>query len=255
MLHSLIGAFVVLFIIFVPLERLFPLHKEQAILRKGWFNDLLHFFLNRFLVLGGTFAIVAVPYVLFQKLFHTPFQVAVTSQPAWLQFIEAFVVAEIAFYAIHRLAHTVPWLWKFHAIHHSLEEMDWLASARLHPVDLIVANVVVGLPLALLGFSEATFGIYSLWGAVQAIFIHSNLRFRFGPLRWLTATPEFHHWHHANEAAAINKNFGFPLIDLILGTAYMPEGQWPARYGIDEHIPLNYLKQLTYPFRKTYSKK
>lgn len=254
MLGQLVVGFVILAIIFIPLERLFPIRKEQRIIRKGWFNDLCHFFINRFLIVAGTYGLAVILYILFHRLLDTPLQKAVASQPAWLEFLEAFLIAEIAFYTLHRLAHTIPWLWKLHAVHHSSQEMDWLASARLHPLEMIIANIWVGLPLVLLGFSAESFGVWSLISTFLAILNHSNVRVSFGPLRWLIADPQFHHWHHANEPQAINKNFsGLPLLDKVMGTAYMPKERWPHQYGIDDYMPRNYLKQLAYPFQKRKS--
>lgn len=256
MLTGLIIGFVILAIIFIPLERLFPVRKGQKIIRKGWFNDVLHFFVNRFLVVAGTYAVAIILYILLQKFLNTPFQEAINRQPGWLQFLEAFLIAELAFYLIHWLAHTLPWLWKFHAIHHSSEQLDWLASARLHPVEMIIANIWVGLPLALMGFSAETFGFWSVISGFLAILNHSNVKVSFGRLGWIIADPQFHHWHHANQPEAINKNFsGLPLLDKLFGTCYYPKGQWAEKYGVNELVPLGYWKQLKYPFAKLPLKK
>jgi sterol desaturase/sphingolipid hydroxylase (fatty acid hydroxylase superfamily) len=125
--------------------------------------------------------------------------------------------------------------------------MDWLAAARLHPLDAVFTRAVTILPLYLLGFTRATFGAYLGFVALQAIFIHANVRFRFGPLRWITATPEFHHWHHA--LAPVDKNFAgnLPLLDVVFGTHHLP-GAMPAAYGMGEPAPNGYVAQLTWPF-------
>ena len=251
MLNGLIIGFVILVVVFVPMERRWALHREQPVFRRGWSVDVVHFFVDRVLILVGTYLLAVPLYLVFSQLLHNPLQAAIARQPAWQQFLEGLVVAELAFYVIHRLSHTIPWLWKFHAVHHSIEAMDWLASVRLHPGDLIIANLAVGIPLLLLGFSDTTFGVYTIWSTFQAFFVHANVRFHFGPLRWIIPSPEFHHWHHANEPEAINKNFGAPLIDLLFGTAYMPKGRWPRLYGINERIELKYLKHLAYPFKKS----
>ncbi len=249
---NLIFGFIFVALIFIPLERFFALHKEQRVFRKGWFNDVIHFFVNQFLIQAGVFIIAVVLLIIFRKAIDSSFQASVAAQPKWLQFIEALLIAEIVAYWMHRLAHTLPWLWKFHSVHHSIEEMDWLASARLHPVDQIITKVAVGIPLYLMGFTAETFGLYLVLGTLQAIFLHSNVRIKFGPLRWLIGTPEFHHWHHSNEVAAYNKNFAgqLPLLDLLFGTLHLPKGRMPEKYGINQPIPHNYLKQLAYPFRK-----
>lgn len=91
--------------------------------------------------------------------------------------------------------------------------------------------------------------------SVQATFIHANVRLEFAPLRWIVATPRFHHWHHAAEAEAVDKNFAvhLPLLDRIFGTAYLPQGRWPAAYGLagGASLPDGYARQLVAPFRRS----
>lgn len=107
------------------------------------------------------------------------------------------------------------------------------------------------LPLFALGFSRATFGAFVGFAGFQAIFVHANVRVRFGLLRWMVATPEFHHWHHANQPEAHNTNFAgeFPFVDALFGTLHLPKGTRPAVYGIDDPVPEGYLGQLAWPFR------
>ncbi len=246
-------SFFVLWLLFGTLEWLFPLRKEQKHFRQGWLTDVAHFFCNHILINVGTYLIMVFLYVLFKGLISHPLQLAVRSQPAILQFAEAFFIAQLAFYALHRLAHAIPWLWRFHAIHHSSAELDWLASARLHPVEAIAVNIAVGIPLFLMGFTRETFGIYLVFSAILPILNHSNTRFQFAMLNRIIATPDFHHWHHSNDREARDKNFsGFPIIDLMFGTYYVPQGKFPNTYGVDEGVPTRYWQQLLYPFRANH---
>ena len=176
----------------------------------------------------------------------------IARQPGGLQICEALVLSGLGAYWGHRAAHTVPFLWRFHKVHHSIQEMDWLAAGRLHPVDQAFTRSCAVLPLYAFGFTRATFGAFLVFTTFQALFIHANVRLRFGPLRWLLATPEFHHWHHANEPEAYNSNFAgeFPWIDWLFGTLRLPAGRMPARYGIDDPVPAGYLRQLAWPFRR-----
>ena len=163
----------------------------------------------------------------------------------------ALVLADLFQYGAHRLMHAVPFLWRFHAIHHSSTEMDWLAGSRLHLVDILVTRATSFLPLFALGLDEGVLTAYLVFVSFQAVLIHGNVRFRFGRLRWLLATPEFHHWHHSAEAEALDKNFAVhvPGIDWLLGTAYLPD-RWPDRYGIEgDPVPETYLAQITWPLR------
>jgi sterol desaturase/sphingolipid hydroxylase (fatty acid hydroxylase superfamily) len=248
---NFIFGFMVAAMVFVPLERFFALRPEQKIFRKGWRTDVVHFLVNRFMIDAGVFFVVGLLVVLLHGLVSPRLQAAVASQPRILQFVEAVLVAEIGGYFGHRLTHQVPWLWRFHAVHHSIEEMDWLAAARLHPLDQTFTRSLAIIPLYMLGFTRATFGFYLVLATFQAIFIHSNVRFRFRRLRWLLATPQFHHWHHSTEPEALNKNFAgqLPVLDLVFGTAYLPEGM-PGRYGSKDGVPAGYGSQMVFPFKK-----
>ena len=132
----------------------------------------------------------------------------------------------------------------FMQIHHSIEELDWMAAARVHPVDQIMTKGFSLLPVFSLGFSEVAIGISLMIYGWQSVLVHSNLRIKFGPLRWVLASPEFHHWHHSKDLEARDKNFAgqLPLFDILFGTLYMPRGRMPERYGIDEQIPQTTLR-------------
>ncbi len=243
-------AVVLLAVVFVPAERLLQLH-PQRVLRRGWATDIVHFLVNNLITTAGVVLVLVSFIGALEGAVPASFQTAVHGQPFWLQFVEAVLLADVAAYLSHRASHQIPFLWRFHAVHHSIAEMDWLAAGRLHPVDATFRQVCVIVPLALMGFSKATFGGYLVFGTFLAIFQHSNIRVRYGPLRWVVVNPQAHHWHHANEPGHYNRNFAaaLPLVDVVFGTAYIPARQWPARYGIDEPTPPGYLRQMAWPFR------
>jgi len=124
-------------------------------------------------------------------------------------------------YWVHRAFHAVPLLWRFHAVHHSADQMDWLAGSRLHLVDIAVTRGLTYVPIYVLGFADGPLMAYLVLVSAQATFIHANVRFEFGWWRWVLATPQFHHWHHAAEPEAVDKNFAvhLPIIDVLFGTA------------------------------------
>jgi len=239
-------------LVFVPLERFFALHREQRILRGGFRTDLAHFGVSHLLVQVVVLLSLTPAALFFGWAVAPGLQRAVAAQPLAVQFLEAVFVADLFQYAIHRAFHSVPWLWRFHAIHHSSREMDWLAGSRLHLVDIVVTRGVSFLPLYLLGFAEPALLAYVVMVSFQAVLIHANVRWRFGPLRWLFVTPEFHHWHHSAEPEAVDKNFAvhLPAIDRVFGTAHLPD-RWPAAYGIEgDPVPPTWSEQLVYPFRR-----
>lgn len=238
-------ALAILACIFIPLERLLPLCPDQPMLRRDWANDLFYALCNGF-VIRAIFTSVAAMAIRFG-----PERLAWTSSlPLWLQVIGTILVADTGYYIAHRTSHAVPLLWKFHAVHHSIEEMDWLATHRVHPLDQVFTNTLSALPIYFLGFSLEAIVIHGVLYQAQALLIHSNTRLRFGPLKWILASPEYHHWHHANEPDAYDRNFAAQLsvIDLIAGTLFMPKHR-PRAYGINEPMPHIYPLQLLQPFR------
>jgi sterol desaturase/sphingolipid hydroxylase (fatty acid hydroxylase superfamily)/rhodanese-related sulfurtransferase len=250
MVPELVKGFIVLFFIFVPLERAFSLHK-QKIFRTGWRTDVAYFFMGHFFGGTGTAISVFVTFSLLHQLINPTLQNRIADQPVWLQFVEAVVIADIGYYLAHKLLHTVPWLWKFHAVHHSIEQMDWLATVRVHPFDQIFTKTCQMIPLYFFGFTPESLGVYVIFSAAIAFFIHANFRVKFGVLRWVIATPEFHHWHHTQVPRVHNKNFAaqLPLLDWLFGTLYLPTRKMPQRYGVSELVPAGYLEQMLYPFR------
>jgi len=243
----------VLALIFVPLERAFALARSQRILRFGWRTDLAHFFVSHLLVQVLALLTLAPATLLFGGVVSPRLQAWVASQPLALQFVAAMAIADFFQYWVHRAFHAVPWLWRFHAIHHSSREMDWLAGSRLHLFDVVATRSITFIPLFVLGFAPKALMAYLVFVAFQAVWLHANLRFRVGWLRRVFATPAFHHWHHA--VSPVDKNFAIhlPVIDRIFGTAYEPEG-FPERYGIGgDPVPEGWTRQLVWPLRRTRS--
>lgn len=240
----------VLGMIFIPVEALFWL-RRQKVLRQGWQIDLKHFFVSHAGVQLLSFAALIPAQVLFSWAVQSDFQRVVAAQPLWLQFVEMIALVDLATYWVHRAFHQIPWLWRFHAIHHSSTEMDWLAGSRIHPVDALLTRAVAFIPVFVLGFAPAALYAYLVFVSFHAVFIHANVRWRFPGLRWVISTPQYHHWHHASDAEGIDKNFAqfLPLWDLLFGTVHLPHG-WPRCYGIDHfQVPQSYLEQLVSPFR------
>jgi len=237
--------------IFVPLERLLARRPEQRVFRRGWMNDVIYLVLNGQATSFCLGALIIGVTMTAGWLVPASVRAAAQGQPYWLQILEVIVLADSGVYFAHRAFHAVPWLWRFHAIHHSTEELDWLATWRVHPLDQIVTRGLALLPVFALGFSDFAIGAYVMLYGWQSVLNHSNLRINFGPLRWLLASPEFHHWHHSQDSEARDKNFAatLPLLDIVFGTLHMPRGQTPSKFGLHQSIPATYPAQLLYPFR------
>lgn len=239
----------IVFLIFVPLEQLIPLHPEQKHFRRQWFNDIVYILFNDVVIKIGLLLTVGLTMVGIKSIWPEGMLPFVATMPLWLQTLLALVIADLGFYFAHRAAHEIPWLWRFHAVHHSIEEMDCIAAHRVHPVDQVLTRTAALLPVYALGFSfEAIVAITVLY-QLQSLLNHANARVDFGRLGFLVASPRFHHWHHANEKEAFDKNYAaqISLIDWVFGTMYMPD-RMPSKYGIDEKVPETYHEQLVYPF-------
>jgi sterol desaturase/sphingolipid hydroxylase (fatty acid hydroxylase superfamily) len=245
----------ILAVIFVPLERLFAV-RPQKILRKEIGTDLGYYFLNSLLPA----LLLSVPVGLLAWAVHRAvpggFLAATAALPLWARMLAGLVAGEVGYYWGHRWCHEVPFLWRFHSIHHSAEEIDFLVNSRAHPIDMVFGRFCALVPMYVLGLggpvgpSDSVVPVtVTLIGTVWGFFIHANLRWRFGPLEWLISTPAFHHWHHTR-TGPINRNYAsnLPWIDWLFGSLYLP-GEWPEDYGIKAKMPDSLAEQLVYPLR------
>jgi sterol desaturase/sphingolipid hydroxylase (fatty acid hydroxylase superfamily) len=246
---------VIISAIFVPLERLFALH-PQKVFRKEVAVDIGYYFLNGLLVglvLGGPLAIVA---FVAHRVIPGGVTATIAAWPVWLRACAAMVVGETGYYWGHRLTHQIPFLWRFHAVHHSAEQLDFLVNSRQHPVDVVFTRLCMFTPLLGLGLVNPVRwgdGLIPLTllitGIMWGFFVHSNFRWRLGPLEWLISTPGFHHWHHTfGGRRDCNYASMLPWLDRIFGTHYLPK-EWPARYGIDEPMAETLPGQLIQPLQ------
>jgi len=237
---------------FLLAERLFPARPGQRILRPQFGVDFAHYVVNSFVVVAALGLALVPAMVIVAAAVPESVRGAVGAQPVWLQVVELTFVCDVAIYVSHRLTHVVPWLWRFHSIHHSATDVDWLVATRSHPVDLAFMRGSMILAGFALGFSPRAWALYAVYFTAQSLFLHANLRLPLGPLSVLYAGPEFHRWHHSDAPEARDRNFvtHFPWLDLLFGTLYLPAGRRPDRYGVDEAIPPAYLRQIAHPFRR-----
>lgn len=245
------GAFLLLFLIFRPLEKVFPA-KSQKFLRPEFFTDVFYF-LGQYLLWGG---LVTSALLYFESwgawLLPAGFRHAVAAQPFWLQAVEVIILSDFLIYWGHRIQHNVDFLWHFHCIHHSAEHLDWVAAHREHPLDTIYTVGLVNLPAILMGFQVEAISLFIAFRGFWAIYIHSNVKLPLGPLRALIGAPELHHWHHAKARHFGNYANLSPLMDILFGT-YRHIPYEPKEFGNAEPMPRSYLGQMWYPFTKIFS--
>ncbi len=248
------------------LERVFQRKPAQEIVRADFVQDLFWLVFNTQYVSWGI-AIVTVHLatwfdVTFLHLgLPRPESIALLSSwPLWGQFLVFYVFRDFLEWNVHRLLHRVPWLWRFHKLHHSIEQLDWLSTFRAHWSEAIIYKVITYLPLVILGVdSRVIFAILVTSLFIQEL-IHANLAWTFGPFRFLITSPRFHAWHHDVKLyGKSGQNFAIdlPIWDWIFGTAYWPkDAVAPARLGFQgmESYPRSVWGRLWDPFLREKKK-
>ncbi|WJI68391.1 MULTISPECIES: sterol desaturase family protein [unclassified Mesorhizobium] len=240
----------VIALIFIPLERLLPLHAEHSSARGHWPNDVVYLLFNGIIIKIALIIVIGTAMLLLHQLVPAGLTQAVRLQPVWLQAMEVLVLADTGFYLSHRAFHAVPFLWRFHSIHHSIEEMDGLAGSAPRPSCRPDPDQIGVVPAGLRArFSTPAHTDLHI-GLSVAVAVHPfDTRIRVGPLKWLLASPRFHHWHHANEREAWDKNFAGQLpFARHAGRHIVHARQDAAEYDTDDPVPSLYHRQLAYPF-------
>jgi sterol desaturase/sphingolipid hydroxylase (fatty acid hydroxylase superfamily) len=239
-------------LLFIPIETLFPQHKEQPLLRKEWREDLFYYLVSSMLVQVLSWISLGPSRFL---LAHTSWESLrgwIAGLPLAVQIVAIIFLTDLVQYWLHRAFHRVPFLWRFHEVHHSAKSMDWMAGARMHIVEICILRGTTVLPMMVLGFSAIAVQIYIFIVYLWATFIHANIGWRLRGIEQLLVVPRFHHWHHGIEKEAIDVNFAvhFPWLDRLFGTYHLPGDRWPDGYGVAGHpVPKGYWRQFWYPFR------
>lgn len=245
-----VGLIAVLFVLVVPFEKLMPRHRGQRLRRPQIGTDIAHGLIAPLLTPVTLVLAAAIGLASLAWLPGLALRPVVTALPPTVQLVAGVALFDFVIYWTHRFSHEIPFLWRFHAIHHSTETLDWVSGLRSHPFDgLILAPAFVLLLAA--GFDPEYAGVVTVVQILTGIFLHANVRWRLAPLHRVIITPEFHHWHHTNEPVAIHSNYSvfLPLWDLVFGTYFMPSNRRPETYGVDEYIPRGVVGQLLWPLR------
>jgi sterol desaturase/sphingolipid hydroxylase (fatty acid hydroxylase superfamily) len=257
-LMGIVVGFVVLTIVFRLLELTRSPEQRLKLFRSGYLTDLAYWLFTPLVTRTATAIAVAVAVAPFAYLIWGRLDRDLIIQgfgpmarlPLWAQAIALLAIGDFIGYWMHRAFHQGR-LWRFHAVHHSSGELDWLSSVRLHPVNDIVMRVASAAPLLLTGLAPVALAGITPLLTLLAIALHANVDWDWGPLRAVVASPRFHRWHHTCEAEGGNGNFAglLPLWDILFGTYYMPKGATPTRFGTDTAVPTGLFGQLVFPFR------
>lgn len=253
-----LGKLYLIGLVFFFVERIRPAVPQQKFFKTDFFNELAYpVFNSAFTTPVFTFVSLLLSWYVFGDLLpEHVFADALAGTPFVVQVLFVMFVADIAVWLEHWFAHRV--LWNYHALHHMTPEVSWLTHARVHPVNgltIAFAGLVAQRVFGLDGAAAATGGLLVLG---ISMWEHANLDFAWPkPLCWLFVSPHYHRWHHAADAAAVDRNFClvFPFIDLAMGTYYCPEHK-PAACGVlrgaDENpIPDSFVAQMRYPFARS----
>lgn len=238
-------------LIFIFIEKLFALRKDQPVFRPEWQTDLNHFIVNHMVVGFILLATNLLVHRLFGWAARDGLQAWVRDLPFPVALFLIVLVADLVQYWAHRAYHEIPLLWRIHAVHHSAKSMDWLAGSRQHILELLITRTLVLAPIFVLGFSKEVIDTYIVIVGFQAVFNHANVSVRLGPLRYLIVTPNFHHWHHSQDQEALDRNYAahFAFLDYLFGTAVKSDKLWPQRYGVlGDYVPDGFFRQLKFPF-------
>ncbi len=238
--------------LFIPLERIAPHVREQTVFRPEWREDIFYYLVSSLFVQVLAFLTLAPSKIVVAATHFEQFRQWIGGQNVVLQVAEIMILTDFLQYWVHRLFHRIPFLWGFHAVHHSAKSMDWIAGARMHFIEIVALRSITALPMFSMGYSLQAIQAYLLIVYVYSTFIHANLRWNFDAIGPFVVTPRFHHWHHGIDKEAIDVNFAihFPLYDRLFGTFHLPKSEWPSGYGVPEKVPNGYVAQFMYPFRR-----
>ena len=244
------------------LEMIFPWRKRESVFRKDFWLDLFYMFFNFFL-----FSLIVYNSLsnLFVELFsdflgffgiQNLVAITVSDWPIWVQFLTMLLVADFIQWNIHRLLHRSAWLWEFHKVHHSVEEMGFAAHLRYHWMETIVYKSIQYLPLALIGFGLDDFFLLHIFTIAVGHLNHANLNLTYGPFKYILNNPVMHTWHHAKSlpkgSYGVNYGITLSLWDYLFGTAYIPNSGKDEPLGFDkiEEFPNTFWKQISYPWTR-----
>jgi sterol desaturase/sphingolipid hydroxylase (fatty acid hydroxylase superfamily) len=244
------------------LELIFPWRKNQAAFRKDFWLDGFYMFFNFFLfsliVYNAVSNIAVDAFNNFLALFGLTNLVAVNlaELPVWTQFVIMFVIADFIQWNIHRLLHRNKYLWEFHKVHHSVQEMGFAAHLRFHWMETVIYKAIQYIPLAMLGFGIQDFFIIHIIAVAIGHLNHANLKITYGPLKYILNNPVMHLWHHARNIPegkhGVNYGLSLSIWDYIFKTAYIPNDNASEPLGFDgvEDFPKTFIHQELYPFKK-----
>jgi sterol desaturase/sphingolipid hydroxylase (fatty acid hydroxylase superfamily) len=229
----------------IALERRFP-YEPQPFLRREFWTDLLWFSTLFSVLMGFLAARFVIPGI--DHLTGWSQTRGIREWPLVLQILVSLLAHDLFIYLFHRWMHVNPYLWRIHEAHHSTPDVDWVGGSRGHVIENMITGTAELAPIVLFMSPEVA-AIKSVIDACWGMWIHSNIDWDMGPLKWVINGPYLHRWHHAREVHDVNFATKFSFWDYLLGTAYLPDRK-PESYGLDVNWPQNIAVQQAFAFRK-----
>lgn len=264
--HNYFYWLILLSLVAMTLEWIFPWRKQQAKIREDFWLDAFYMFFNFFL-----FSLIAYNAIsdVFVKLFndflswfgiHNLVALEISNWPGWVQLLVMFILRDFIQWNVHRMLHFVPSLWEFHKVHHSVQQMGFAAHLRYHFMETFIYRAAEYIPLAMIGFGLQDFFIVHIIALAIGHLNHSNIYLPLGPLQYLFNSPQMHIWHHAEHLPpkSYGVNFGLSLSiwDYLFNTVYMPSSGRDEPLGFEQvqAYPKSFMGHLIAPFKKLFVK-
>lgn len=252
-------AYLFLIISLFALEKFMPFEKEWENPDGQTFASIAHTISSKgtvqlLLLWGGIIGLSE-----FMKPMTEPLEYGIwpRNAPLWIQVIAGIYIAEFGLYWAHRLSHETPFLWRFHAIHHSVIKLWFVNTGRFHFMDSLWKITLSLTPLLLLGAPMEVIQWISAITAFIGLLTHCNVDMKLGLLNYIFSTPELHRWHHSKDLAEGNRNYGENVIlwDQLFGTFINPAHRPPVDIGMGDYMPRQFSYQLIWPFLSAGIKK
>ncbi len=249
---------------FLIMEWVRPWRKDQPKFREDFWLDFFYMFFNFFLFsliiynAASDVVVDAFKDVLAWFGLKNLVAIHIESWPYWGQLLALLVIRDFIHWWVHRLLHRVDFLWEFHKVHHSVQQMGFAAHLRFHWMETVVYRSLEYIPLAMIGFGIDDFFIVHIFALAVGHFNHSNLKVNLGPFKYIFNNPQMHIWHHAEHLPPGRErgvNFGLTLSiwDYLWGTDYIPHTGRDIKLGFPgvEKFPKKFWGQITYGFGKS----
>lgn len=249
-------------LLFFFLEVFLPWRKNQSVFRKDFWLDVFYMYFNFFIfyliLLAGLQDVAndAFNDLLSVMGINNTVAINIALWPVWAKFVLMFVIQDFTHWNVHRMLHRVPFLWRFHKVHHSVKEMGFAAHLRFHWMESIIYKTITYIPLMFIGFGLDDFFYLHLFTITWGHFNHANFTVPLGPLKYIFNSPQMHIWHHAKvlPKGKYGVNFGLTLSvwDYLFKTNHIPHNGKDVELGFkgDELYPEQFHSQITDGFVK-----